>query len=182
MVYSEDILQKMERLLLANKGRYWGCAETTFAIISETLGLKGRDPVTKSMVGLSGGIANFGTGSCGAIAGAAAAISLSFNTVPLRTERGLTQRDKLFDVIAEVVTPFMKKYGGLSCREVLMTTFGKSFNFRDPERLKEFWAMDRKEVTVIEDVVRWTVEAILKAQPEGVKLMQGGKENDARIF
>ena len=45
-----------------------------------------------------------------------------------------------------------------------MTIFGKSFDFRQPERLKEYWAMDRSDVTVVGDAARWAIEAILESQ------------------
>ena len=60
----------------------WGaCAPTTFAAIMDTLGYAddqlARD-IWKATVGLTGGTGNMAIGTCGAMAGAAAAISFSF--------------------------------------------------------------------------------------------------------
>ena len=146
--------------------KYPGCAEATFIAIADTLDLEGKKSVVESIVGLSGGIADFGTGPCGAIAGAVAAISLSFGVVPTRSEEDCALRDKIFDVIAEVVNRFNERYGGLSCRAVQMALFGKSFDLHNPERLNEYRAIRKKGINVSEDAAAWAVEAILRIQPE----------------
>ena len=161
----EDLLSQAREIARAYQQTYT-CAESAFGAVAETLNLEGRETVMKAIAGLSGGIANYGTGSCGAIAGAAAAVALSFNSMPTRTPQGLELRDRIFDAISEVVTRFQDKYGGLSCRAVQIKLFGKSFNLRDPKGLEEYRRLNMEEIHIIEDAAQWAVEAILRAQPE----------------
>jgi len=162
MTDKKEMLCKVRKKAKLMRENHAGCAESTFLAIAETLGLKGRHSVAVAMVGMSGGIANFGTGSCGAIAGAAAAISLFYNFLPSRCEEEQQYRQELFDSIGHVVLKFKKKYGNLSCREVLMSIFGKSFDFKNNERLKEYKMMDKSNIEVIEDTSAWALEVIME--------------------
>ncbi len=161
----EDIIRRTRQIAAERKEIYM-CAESSFSAVADALELEGRDYVLRAISSVSGGIANYGTGCCGAIAGTSAAIALSFNATPNRTEAGMRLRARIFNTVSEVVEKFQEHYGGLSCREVQMKLFGKAFNLRDPARMAEYRDLDMRSVHIIEDTSAWAVEAILNAQPE----------------
>jgi C_GCAxxG_C_C family probable redox protein len=162
---TRDVMRRTRRIG-AKKKKIYMCAESSFSTVADTLELEGREYVLKAISSISGGIANYGTGCCGAIAGASAAIALSFGAIPDRTEAGLKLRARIFDAISEVVQKFQDRYGGLSCREVQIKLFGKAFDLRDSASMEEYRKLDMEDVQIIEDVSVWAVDAILKAQPE----------------
>jgi C_GCAxxG_C_C family probable redox protein len=171
--HAQRMLQKARDTARRSRERHAGCAEATFAAIAETLKLPHKHAVLPALVGMSGGIADFGTGSCGAIAGAVAAISLVYNYVPSRSDRDQSRRYQLFGVIERVAQRFKDKYGDLSCRAVQMQIFGKSFDLRNKERLQEYKSMDMSKVEVISDAAVWAVEAILDMGRAGSVLENG---------
>ena len=83
---SKSLVEKASKLGLEYPAKYEGCAQATFAAIADTLNLKGEE-VFKAMVGLSGGVGDLGRGACGAMAGAAAAISLYFAPGRIEAEK-----------------------------------------------------------------------------------------------
>jgi len=121
-----------------------GCAPGVFAAVMETLGYE-DDPVVndiwKATLGLIGGTGNMAIGTCGAMAGAAMAISYSF---------GFTKEDLLQDpekmmnvvsVVAEVGKKMQEKYGHIQCQEVQFHHWGKSYRMTNPEAMQEFMSL-----------------------------------------
>lgn len=155
-----------------------GCAPGVFAAVMETLGYE-DDPVVndiwKATVGLVGGTGNMAIGTCGAMAGAAMAISYSF---------GFTKEDLLQDpekmmnvvsVVAEVGKKMQEKYGHIQCQEVQFHHWGKSYRMTNPEAMQEF--MSARELwtacqEVTGDLARWTVKKILEHNPHFSKRKQ----------
>ena len=152
----------------------YACAPGVFAAVMDTLGYE-DDPavndVWKATVGLIGGTGNMAIGTCGAMAGAAMAISYSF---------GLTKEDpeemlKVTGVVAEVGKKMQEKYGHIQCQEVQFHLLGKSYRFTNPEAMQEFMTLSSedpacKEVTG--DIARWTVMKILEHNPDFSKRKQ----------
>lgn len=157
-----------------------GCAPGAFAAVMETLGYK-DDPVVndvwKATVGLVGGTANMAIGTCGALAGAAMAISYSF---------GFTKEDLLEDaekmlkvngVVAEVGKKMQVKYGHIQCQEVQFHHWGKSYRFTNPKVMQEVTQEVMRELwpacqEVTGDLARWTVKKILEHNPHFSKRKQ----------
>ncbi len=154
------------------------CAPGVFAAVMETLGYE-DDPVVndvwKATVGLAGGTGNMAIGTCGAMAGAAMAISYSF---------GFTKKDLLQDpekmlkvnsVVAEVGKKMQEKYGHIQCQEVQFHLWGKSYRFTNPEAMQELasaralWTACQE---VTGDLARWTVKKILERNPHFSKRNQ----------
>jgi C_GCAxxG_C_C family probable redox protein len=115
----------------------YACAPGAFAAVMDTLGYE-DDPVVndvwKATIGLIGGTDNMAIGTCGAMVGAAMAISYSF---------GLTKEDpeemlKVTGVVAEVGKKMQEKYGHIQCQEVQFHHWGKSYRFTNPEVMQEF--------------------------------------------
>ncbi len=152
------------------------CAPGVFSAVMETLGYE-DDPmvneVWKATVGLAGGTGNMAIGTCGAMAGAAMAISYSF---------GFTKKDLLQDpekmlkvnaVVAEVGKKMRDKYGHIQCQEVQFHHWGKSYRFTNPAAMQDFMNQASKDQAirtacqeVTGDLARWTVKKILELNPQ----------------
>ena len=153
----------------------YACAPGVFAAVMDTLGYE-DDPVVKEVfkatVGLIGGTGNMAIGTCGAMAGAAAAISYSFGF----TKEDLEDLLKMLNVngvVAEVGNKMKEKYGHIQCQEVQFHHWGKSYRFTNPEVLLEFASLSLpacQEVTG--DLARWAVEKILEHNPHFSKRKQ----------
>lgn len=127
--------------------KYWGCAQSTFKAIIDTLRKQGieltskesEEELFKCLVGLSGGHANMGTGNCGALTGAAFAISLASG---IGRQEQLDDKDNrwiAFDNVAKSIgQKFLDEYGGVSCRQVTWKRFGKWWDSWNPEAKADF--------------------------------------------
>jgi len=157
----------------------WPCAPAVFAAVMDTLGYE-DDPmineVWKATIGFTGGTGNMAIGTCGAMDGAAAAISYSFGFAKEDTD--YMKMLKVIEVVAEVGKKMQEKYGHIQCQEVQFHHWGKSYRFTNPKAREEFmsWASDKKarnkcqEVTG--DLARWAVEKILEHNPHFSKRKQ----------
>ena len=154
-----------------------GCAPGVFAAVMETLGYE-DDPVVndvwKATLGLIGGTGNMAIGTCGAMAGAAMAISYSFGFRKEDLEDQVKML-KVASVVAEVGKKMQEKYGHIQCQEVQFHHWGKSYRFTNPEVMQEF-ARARELWTACQevagDLARWTVEKILEHNPHFSKRKQ----------
>ncbi len=154
--------------------RWRACAPTVFAAVMDTLG-RGDDPVVrevwKATIGLTGGTGNMSLGTCGAMAGAAAAISFSFGFTQEELEKDIMKMLNVNGVVAEVGAKMREKYGGIRCVEVQFHNWGKAYIFTNPKALMEFASLSEgAEATpecqkVTGDLARWAVEKILQYNP-----------------
>jgi len=146
------------------------CAPGAFAAVMDTLGYE-DDPVLndvwKATIGLTGGTGSMTIGTCGAMAGAAMAISYSFGF----TKEELDDPEKMLNVasvVAEVGKEMQDKYGHIQCQEVQFHHWGKSYRFTNPEAMQEFMSLSADESfraacqEVTGDLARWTVKKILE--------------------
>lgn len=158
--------------------KWGGCAPTTFAATMDALGYS-ADPLAreiwKATVGLTGGTGNMAIGTCGAMAGAAAAISFSFGFTREEIEQENTKMLLINKAVAEVGQEMKKLYGHIVCQEVQFHIWGKAYHFNDADALREFSKMAVnssgkvrcQEVTGT--LTRLAVEKILEYNPEFVK-------------
>jgi len=147
----------------------YACAPGVFAAVMDTLGY-GDDPVVnevwKATLGLIGGTGNMAIGTCGAMAGAAMAISYSFG---LTKEEAIEKMFEINNVVAEVGKKMQEKYGHIQCQEVQFDLWGKSYRFTNPEAMQDFMNLSQSSPKCKEvngDLVRWTVEKILEHNPQ----------------
>lgn len=155
----------------------YACAPGVFAAVMDTLGYE-DDPavndVWKAAVGLVGGTGNMAIGTCGAMAGAAMAISYSFG---LRKEEpeDMMKMLNVTSVVAEVGKMMQEKYGHIQCQEVQFHLLGKSYRFTNPEAMQEFMTLSSENPACKEvagDLARWTVKKILEHNPHFSKRKQ----------
>ena len=155
---------------------YWGCGQSSFSAVVDALREAGIELCTKQdeeemfkgVIGLSGGYGNMNIGNCGALVGAAFAISLFSG---IGREEQLQDKDNrriTFDNVAETIGErFLEEFGGLRCRDVTWKRFGKQYDSWDPEVKREF-ARDEEERGCIGEkkctipmAARWATEYIL---------------------
>jgi len=155
----------------------YACAPSVFAAVMDTLGYE-DDPavndVWKAAVGLIGGTGNMAIGTCGAMAGAAMAISYCFG-LKKGEPKDMMEMLNVTSVVAEVGKKMQEKYGHITCQEVQFHLLGKSYRFTNPEAMQEFMTLASedpacKEVTG--DIARWTVKKILEHNPHFSKRKQ----------
>jgi hypothetical protein len=158
---------------------WWGCAQSTFCATIGALRSVGIELITPELeeeifpglVGLSGGCGNMNVGSCGAITGASFAVSLAAGIKRSDQLRDKDHRWIAFDAVAETIGQrFLEAYGGLRCRDVTWSRFGKQYDSWDPAAKEEFGKdeLARGCVTNARDypctiprTAAWAVEAIL---------------------
>jgi C_GCAxxG_C_C family probable redox protein len=155
----------------------YACAPGVFAAVMDTLGYE-DDPavndVWKAAVGLIGGTGNMAIGTCGAMAGAAMAISYCFG-LKKGEPKDMMEMLNVTSVVAEVGKKMQEKYGHITCQEVQFHLLGKSYRFTNPVAMQEFMTLASedpacKEVTG--DIARWTVKKILEHNPHFSKRKQ----------
>jgi len=147
MLDREKIVDRAMEKAFEYTTKYWGCAQSTFAAIVDTFKEEGiyltseeaEEAIFKGMVGLSGGHANMGRGNCGALTGAATAISLVSNIGRAKQEEDKNYRWIAFDNVAKTIAKdFIENYRGLTCRDVTWTRWGKWWDSWNPEAKADF--------------------------------------------
>ena len=147
MVDKEKVVERAKQLGCEYANRYWGCAQSTFSAIIDTLRESGillttpeaEGAIFKGLVGLSGGHGNMGIGNCGALTGAAVAISLSSGVDRAKQLEDKNYRWIAFDNVSQNIGKiFFDEYKGFSCRDVTWKRFGKWWNSWDPEAKADF--------------------------------------------
>lgn len=158
----------------------YACAPGVFAAVMDTLGYK-DDPrvndVWKAAGGLIGGTGNMAIGTCGAMAGAAMAISYSLGIPRARAEdpEEMGKMMNVANVVAEVGKKMQEKYGHIQCQEVQFHLLGKSYRFTNPKAMEEFMKLSLSSPACREmngDLAKWTVEKILEHNPQFSKRKQ----------
>lgn len=154
--------------------RWRACAPGTFAAVMDTLGYEG-DPVMqeawKATIGLTGGTGNMTTGTCGAVAGAAAAISLSFGFDKNDLEdpmKMLTLNGQVAAFGAEV----KGLYDGIQCQEIQFSIWGKAYKLTNMEALLEFRQISSGDpgcLQVVGEISKLAVGRIIDVNPGFVK-------------
>ena len=161
MTDKKVLLEKVKELCLTYEKEYHGCAQATFAALSEVLGLYDEN-IFKAVIGLTGGTADMGKGTCGGLVGVAAVAGLLYGA----GKEEITQEhvEKISNIVAEVGQKFMEEYGSITCWDIQKKVYGRSFNLRDPKELEEF--LQRKDVwkcgRVCGKAAAWALERILE--------------------
>lgn len=147
MIDKKRCVAKAIQLGCDNYFKYTNCAQATFTAIIDALreegveltGKEAEEAIFKALTGVSGGHANLGCGNCGALTGAAAAISLAS-----KVDRPMQLVDKnyrwiAFDNVAKTIgAKFKDEYYGLTCRHVTWERYGKLWDFWNQEANADF--------------------------------------------
>jgi hypothetical protein len=110
-----------------------------------------------------------GIGSCGALSGAAFALSLATGVTPEENAADKTSRWLAYrDVKKYLGDKFLERWGALTCREIQLKNFGVALNSRIPERNKELFRIASEkgcgtpEQCTIAMAAGWATEGILE--------------------
>lgn len=119
---------------------YSNCAQCCLAGLSDVFPDMGiDDKLFKSAFALGGGVGQSTLGTCGALSGAAMAISVILG----RERSNMTEIPQIcFDLAYKVYEQFTAKYGGPRCRDVQLTLFNRCHEFRKPGELDAYLAAD----------------------------------------
>ena len=141
-------IQRAKELGPAYERSLDGCGHCSFAAVMDSLKLEGIRLITEEaeekafsgLMGLTGGFGNMGIGSCGALSGAAFALSLATGVTKEENARDKTSRWLAYrDVKKYIGDKFVERWGALTCREIQIKNFGVALNSRIPERNKELF-------------------------------------------
>jgi len=178
-----ELLEEAYRRGYEYLARWRACAPTVFAAVMDTLGYD-EDPIVreawKATIGLAGGTGNMSLGTCGAMAGAAAAISFSFGFTREDVERDVVKVLTVNRAVAEVGEKMKEKYGGIRCVDVQFHNWGKAYILSNPKALMEFLGMSKNGRAMPEcqrvtgDLTRWAVEVIIKCNPGFIRRRDAG--------
>ena len=167
---AKELGPKYERTLV-------GCGHCSFAAIIDSLKENGihlvseeaEEKIFSGLLGLTGGFGNMGIGSCGALSGAAFALSLSTGITKEENAQDKANRWlAYYDVKKHLGGKFMERWGALTCREIQIKNFGVALNSRIPERNKELFRVASEkgcgtpEQCTIALAAGWATEAILE--------------------
>ncbi|MFW6385121.1 MAG: C-GCAxxG-C-C family (seleno)protein [Halodesulfurarchaeum sp.] len=177
--------------------RYVGCAQSSFStvvdVLREEVGYELVDRETEDAmfaghVGLAGGVAACGRGSCGAVEGSGFALSLAAGVGRAEQEAGGAEsRMDAYDAVYRYVADrALEEFDGLTCREVQWAKFDRAWNMSgplpstegiDPGAFEDFRAHEceackdddghiKPEKCVIPQIAWWAVDGILEMAAE----------------
>ena len=131
------LLQKIEQAAAENERNATGCARVVLHTVVRHLELD-SPAVIKAATPLAGGVASTGQ-FCGALLGGIMAIGLAFapSTVSQETTK-MPGYDKSMELAGVLYDRFQSKFGTSACREIQLSMWGRSWNFRDPDERTEF--------------------------------------------
>jgi len=168
-----------------------GCGHCSFAAIMDSLREHGvrlvseeaEEKIFSGLMGLTGGFGNMGIGSCGALSGAAFAVSLATRITKEENAKDKANRWLAYhDVKKYLGDKFLERWGSLTCREIQIKNFGVALNSRIPERNKELFRVASEkgcgtpEQCTIALAAGWATEGILKILERSPKERERIKE------
>ena len=158
----EEILKKAYDLAFKYEAERGSCPQCVFSALMETLGI--GDPKTVQAVdGLAGGTALSAEGTCWALVGGIMAISCIVGRSYKDFSKGERKR-RVFQYSKKLYDKFVEEYGSITCKNVHMKLFGRTFNLLDPKEYQEFekaGAHVDKCPVVSGNVARWAAEIII---------------------
>lgn len=151
----ERCIQRAKELAFQYQGTLVGCAHCSFSAALDALREEGielvspevQNEIFKAIIGLTGGCGNMHIGTCGAVLGSSAAISLAVGIGRDEQEKnGKWQRwISYYNVKTGVGDKFVQDYGSIICRDILLKRFGMAFDSQFPGRNKELFAFAEKK-------------------------------------
>lgn len=117
---------------------YSNCGQCTLAALNDVFPDLGIDEkIYKAAFALGGGLGQTTRGTCGALSGAAMAVSLLLGREMSHME-AVTQN--CFDVAHRIYEKFSAKFEGMRCCEVQTHIFGRYYEFRKEGELEGYLA------------------------------------------
>jgi C_GCAxxG_C_C family probable redox protein len=159
----QDLIEKAYKLGYEYERKYRGCSQCVVAAIQDTLNIR-DDAVFKAATGLAGGAGLSGIGPCGAFAGGVMVLSQLLGRERSNFGDPEQVRFKSFALAKKLVDGFLEEFGNVSCRDVQLKKFGRSYYLVDPEEFQKFHdagGHDEKCPDVVGKAAQMTVKIIL---------------------
>ena len=159
----EDLTKRAYDLGFNYEREYGSCSQCVFAAVNEILRTGNRETF-KAIDGLAGGLARAGNGTCGALSGGVAAISLRYGRQDFSN---LGEREKCMVLAKELHDRFIEEYGSVICKDVQTKIMGRSFNLWDPKEREEFnkaGGHTDKCPDVVGKTAEWAVKILLRGK------------------
>jgi len=132
-----DLAESAYKLAFKYEKEYGGCAQSTLAGIFDTLKIR-ENNVFKSATGLAGGIGLSGDGTCGALIGAAMAISYLFGRERKNFADPQKRRFMTYKLVKQLYNAFLNEFGSCRCFDIQKRLMGRTFNLFDPNEYTAF--------------------------------------------
>ncbi len=141
-----DLIKKAYKKGFAFEREFGGCAQCSIAACCETLG-KDLEPIFQPATVLSGGCAVCIDGSCGSYSGAAIMIGSFIGRSFGGMLSGSDDDDyaKANELGQKLHKKYIDTYGGVTCKDVQKSVFGKAFLLSDQSELEGFRAAGAHE-------------------------------------
>ena len=134
----EALVQKAMQVGYDTEMNYGNCIQSTLNGIYQAFPDYGVTPeLIKACFGVAGGCGCSLLGTCGALNGAAVAISVSHGR-PLDDFGG--QYDSVHAEVREVVDKFNKEFDGTLCTDVMKKLMGGVYDWKTPQGLEDYLA------------------------------------------
>jgi len=160
----KKLMAKAYRLGFEYEKTYGSCAQSTIAAIQDSLGIK-EDSVFKAATGLGGGGGRTCIGNCGAyVAGIMVLSQLCGRERSDFEDPGRVMRDKSFNLAKKFLDEFIGEFGTISCRDIQMQKFGRTYYIADPDeyvKFQEAGAHDDKCTDVVGKAARMATKIIV---------------------
>ena len=156
----EKKMEKAYELGYKYEKDYGSCSQCTFAAVSEILGKESKE-IFKSIDGLAGGLGRTTDGTCGALTGGVAAISIRYGREDFPN---LGQREKCMALAKKLHDRFIEEYGSVICKDVQTKIMGRSYDFWNPKEREEFdkaGGHTDKCPDVVGKAAKWTIEILM---------------------
>ncbi len=160
----DSLVQQAREAGYRYENQFGNCPQCTLAALSDVfpdLGID--DKLFKAMYCLGGGVARTTQGTCGALSGAAAAISLVLGRDRQNMEE---EPHACMEVAEKVFDRFVEKYGGPRCCDVQTALFGKNHVFIEEGETEAYFEAGghTKCGHVVEDAAGWVAELIVRGE------------------
>jgi C_GCAxxG_C_C family probable redox protein len=149
---------------------YMGCGQCLIGSVLDALGIE-RNELFKAATGFAGGVALMGDGCCGAYLGGVLLIGDRIGREKSDFADAARVRFRTHALAREYHDLFIKQYGSVTCRDIQMKLFGRSYFLLDKDDYIKFdQAGGHSDICpkVVGDAAGWVVGLLAK---EG--LLQG---------
>jgi len=164
-LYLAEAAQRAYDLGFEYEQVYRGCGQCAIAAVIDTLGLTDGNEVFRAATAFAAGVGMMGDGSCGGYLGGVLLLGHlgGREKNDFLDEAGV--RFQTYDLAREYHDRFIAKYGSVTCRDIHMNVFGRSFFLRDRDdfiKFEEAGGHVEKCPAVVADATKWAVELIIR--------------------
>ena len=143
--------------------KYRGCGQCVIASLLETMD-KFDERVFESATGLSGGVGNAGDATCSAYLGSVLVFGMLYPRRRIHFDGDRENKYRSFEMAQKLRLNFLNEYGSITCRDIHLHKYGRSFDLMDPDQRQPFEDAgahgDFGCTLVTAKAARWAVEII----------------------